>query len=168
MATLGEMARRLHRYPAGPAFPSLDTSELGRRWRTHLESTPDALAELDELHATGGDPVLLHLDLHPQNELRDGDRWRVIDPKPHRGDPHAECFVFLLLAGELPAGGAADTVNQWISRYCAGAALDEQRLRRWIKIWAQAELGWWPHGNSGWGACMRHLIEALDATRAGA
>ena len=72
-------------------------------------------------------------------------------------------FVFLSLADELPESNAAKTLDEWISRYCTGAALDEQRLRRWIRVRAQAELGWWPNGNSGWGADMTHLVEALDA-----
>lgn len=61
LEVLGGVARELCRYPAGVRFPSLASDGLGREWRTNLESRPDALAELDELFATGGDPVLLHL-----------------------------------------------------------------------------------------------------------
>ena len=160
---LGEVAQKLHRYPAGTAFPSLATNGIGRNWRENLQRRPDALAELEELLATTGRDVLLHLDLHTENVLSDGERWRVIDPKPHRGDRHAECFVFLSLADELPRHDAATTLDEWISCFCTGAGLDEQRLRRWISVLAQAELGWWPNGNSGWGADITHLVEALDA-----
>lgn len=153
---LGETARKLHSYrcAAAATFPSLATGRLGRRWRTNLSRRPAALAELDELLASEDDPVLLHLDLHLENVLGDGHRWRVIDPKPHWGDRHAECFVFLSLADELPDRETAKTLNEWLSRYCSGGAVDEQHLRRWIAVLAGTELGWWPHGNTGWGAHM--------------
>jgi streptomycin 6-kinase len=28
--------------------------------------------------------------LHVDNVLWDGQRWRIIDPKPYLGDPHAD------------------------------------------------------------------------------
>jgi hypothetical protein len=85
----------------------------------------------------------------------------VIDPKPHRGDPHAECFLFLGFAGYLPREGAAETVDQWLSIYSAAAGLERARVKRWIKVWAQAELGWWPEGEPGWGLSIARLLAAL-------
>ena len=159
---LGELARKLHRYPAGAPFPSLATGGPASRWRSILQGRPDVVAELDELLATAGDPVVLHLDLHPNNVLLDRERWRVIDPRPHRGDRHAECFVFLALAARLPDRSASETVDEWLSRYCTAAALDEGRVRGWTKVWARAELGRWPKGKPGWGEDMARLLAALD------
>lgn len=158
---LGGIARELHRYPVDSRFPSLATGPLGRGWRRNLRHSPVALAELDDLLATGGNPVLLHGDLQPTNVLLARGRWRVIDPKPHCGDRHVECFLFLGLGENLPDSGAADTVEEWLSLYSAAAGLDERRLRRWTKVWAQAELAGWPEGKPGWGPNIARLLAAL-------
>ena len=158
---LGELSQQLRCYPASSQFPSLGTGALGESWRTNLRHSPDALAEFEDLLATGGDPVVLHGDFHPLNVLADQDSWRVIDPKPHRGDPHADCFLFLGFAEDLPDTGAAETVDEWLSLYSAAAGLDERRLRRWTRVSAEAELGWWPEGKPGWGPNMSRLLAAL-------
>ena len=158
---LGGLARELHRYPSNAEFPPLATGPLGQAWRRNLQRNSDALTELDDLLSTGGDSVLLHGDLQPTNVLLHRGRWRVIDPKPHRGDPHAECFLFLGFASHLPREGAAETVDQWLSIYSAAAGLERARVERWIKVWAQAELGWWPEGEPGWGPSIARLLAAL-------
>ena len=163
MTILGKVAGRLHRYPPGAGFASLADSRAVARWREYLEDAPDARAELEDLLATSQDPVLLHLDLHRGNVLRDRTGWRVIDPKPRLGDRHAECFVFLAHARYLPERDTAATLEAWIARYATAAQLDERRMRRWIAVRAEAELGWWPRGEPGWGDDMARLLAALDA-----
>jgi len=161
MQILGEMAARLHRHPPGTGFVSLSDGKAVESWRTRLDHAPRARADLEDLLATGGDPVLLHLDLHRGNVLSHHTGWRVVDPKPRAGDRHAECFCFLAMARDLPERGAATALDAWVARYAAAAELDEARLRRWITVRAEAELGWWPPGQPGWGDHMRRLLAAL-------
>jgi streptomycin 6-kinase len=85
-----------------------------------------------------GPQLLLVTDLHAGNILADGDRWLLIDPKPHVGDPCYDVLQHMLnVDGRLRADplGLADRMAGLLD-------LDAERVRLWLFARAVVECFW--------------------------
>ena len=104
-AVLIEAGRRLHRVPPPECtLPHLRDEGADLRGYLHRYAGDGPIprrlferaAELfDDLCATAPLDLVLHGDLHHDNVLRDGDRWRAIDPFGRVGDPGYDGGVLL-------------------------------------------------------------------------
>lgn len=144
---VGDLYGRLH-VPAPPQLRLL--SVLCEDWAARLGSLPrsaplphrlvEQAAHLAEAFATdpATDGRLLHTDLHYANVLADGSgddgAWRVIDPKPLSGDPHAEPAPLLWNRFEELAGDVRDGVRRRFHAVLDAAGLDEHRARDWVVV----------------------------------
>lgn len=88
--------------PAGEGY--VTTEQVANRWAATLSGASsvapglrdEALDLLGGLASYGGEPVLLHGDLHAANVLRATRRpWLAIDPKPVAGDPAFDVAALL-------------------------------------------------------------------------
>ena len=122
--------------PSGHPFRLL--ADDARTWR--IDGTLAALVE--RLIATAPErSVLVNRDLHALNILRDGDRWRMIDPKPLVGDPaYTACAMLRDRRDEL--GQRPDyeaLLRRRLEILCAGTGDDPWRVAAWAACYA-AEL----------------------------
>jgi streptomycin 6-kinase len=160
LAELGRVAARLHaagRAPAG-AFP---IREHAANWRRALADRPE-LRELDALLAAAPTDVVIHGDLHPDNVLRHGSRWKAIDPKGVRADRHADMWALLCpQAPALPsdADAAARTARRWLEHYADAAGMDADRAATWARLRARAEA--LNTDDSEWADRLERLARAL-------
>jgi hypothetical protein len=132
LAVLGGIARTLSAAGPGDGFPALADSPMAAAWRDALDGDP----RLEELLAEPPSAVV-HLDLHVLNVLRRGKQRVAIDPKPHLGDPHAECFALLERAGLINA--TPKSASAAVRAYAGAAGLDAERVAAWTAVRARAE-----------------------------
>jgi streptomycin 6-kinase len=186
--------RRLRRPPpAGHPFRTLDSE--ARRWAAELPARFErhgrpferalldrAVAWIDELLASPGEPVVVHQDLHGGNVLRaerepspstaepgssslwgkPGGPWLAIDPKPLVGE---RAFDVASLLRDRRSELAVDPapvrrMRRRLDQLCAELDLDRERMRRWAVVhalaWGMAEDEWFPEIT----ACAAWLAEA--------
>jgi len=140
--TLGRLCGTLHRSCqkgdwVRVAAPRLNRSQEAQRWRDALAGTPEG-ALLDSLLTASGPATLLHLDLHGTNVLAHHDQWRVIDPLPAIGDPHADIYALIFhpafLSGIPHRPQAARLyVGTHLAAYCEAAGLGVERAAAWLR-----------------------------------
>lgn len=96
-----------------------------------------------ELFASSPQTVLLHGDLHHYNILRDGEGWRVIDPKGVAGDPCYDCGPSMYNPGDLlTRPNVPNILTRRIAIFSEMLGFDRERIRNWA--YAQAVLSaWW-------------------------
>ncbi|MDQ3631869.1 MAG: aminoglycoside phosphotransferase family protein [Actinomycetota bacterium] len=94
LQTLGELAARLHATgpPSTGKFAQLAESSLGRDLTAALRDQPEA-DELAQLLRPDTSDTLIHADLHSLNALQTDGAYKVIDPKPHLADRHADIWA---------------------------------------------------------------------------
>jgi streptomycin 6-kinase len=111
----------------------------GRDHRHLARVALDALATLRAC-AGGADDVLLSLDLHGGNVLRDGDAWVAIDPKPVVGDPALAAASLLRDRRWLLGDPAADVarLRARLDVLERELGLDRERMRLWGVVHALA------------------------------
>ncbi len=123
-------ARKLWR-PALSGDPFRWIGDLVPRW---LDNAGDhyLVRQAKEIYATmhPSDATLVHGDFHHHN-LRHGDGWVVIDPKPMVGE--AEFDVATLLWNPIGHMPTREGVEQWIGAF-ADAGLDANLLRKWAIV----------------------------------
>ncbi len=134
LVLLGRLARSLHSVDRAPdGVPALEEGNIGLDLLKGLTGS----ADLDGYRRLLQSPhrrVLLHGDLHGYNVLRSGSGWKVIDPKPCFGDPHADVFA-LLTTKEKLSGSPSEwlvAIDRWIGIYCGEAGLSPSRARDWV------------------------------------
>jgi streptomycin 6-kinase len=163
-AIAADVMRRLWRpAPAEHAFPTTaDWARGFQRLRAQFDGGtgpfPTRLVEqaetlFGELLASGGEPALLHGDLHHGNILTDSPAsWRAIDPKGLVGEPAYEAGA--LLRNPLPDLLAWPDPRRTLARrldlLAESLDFDRTRLRDWG--FAQAVLSaWWSFEDHGHG-----------------
>jgi streptomycin 6-kinase len=160
--------RRLWSVPAPPAGHPFRTlagearrwaDELPVRWERHgrpfdrglLDRAVAWIGELLASGAEGGEPVLLHQDLHGGNVLRAArGPWLAIDPKPVAGERAFD--VASLLRDRRPELAAdphpARRVRRRVDRLSEALDVDRERMRRWAVVhalaWGLADDEWFP------------------------
>ena len=164
LRVLGTLARELHKVPPPAEICHLRDSSEARDWLERLARDPEA-KECAELLADER-VALLHTDLHIDNTLYDGARWRVIDPKPHLGPPEADVFGLLSLGVDLPDDSSAQAlVLEWTRVYADAAAMNLELLRRWARIRALASARRAEALGDSWAGYLRALVAALATRR---
>ncbi len=127
--------RNLWREPApGHPFPTL--ASMCDRWAASPKERPldpgIVRAGMALYRSLPRDPVpamLLVTDLHAGNILDGGAAgWRLIDPKPHVGDPCYDVLQHLLNRRELLLAAPRDAA----ARMADLAGLDRERVERWL------------------------------------
>jgi len=117
-----------------------------------VEAVERAEGLFADLFASCGEEVLLHADLHHYNILRDGDGWRVIDPKGMAGEPAYECGAWLRNPGDLLSRpNVRELLTRRIAIFSEMLGFEQDRIRAWA--YAQAILSaWWgiEDNSSGW------------------
>ncbi|WP_161972347.1 aminoglycoside phosphotransferase family protein [Glaciihabitans arcticus] len=108
-----------------PALESLGVAELVRA----------GIAQLGSLAADDVPPVLLHGDFNPNNVLRSGDGWRVIDPKPLVGDPAYDLWP---LVAQLPG----ETLRYRVGRMAELTGLSAERIVAWGLVRTALDVSW--------------------------
>lgn len=141
VAALCEVAARLHAPRSAPVPPRL--VPLAARHAELAASGHPAASVLAQLLATAPPPIPLHGDLHHGNIVADGaGGWLAIDPKGLLGERAADFGQFFLnpdLADpDLAVGRLAAVVARRLDRVAVQAALDRERLRRWVHVNAAA------------------------------
>ncbi len=170
--TVGSLLHTLHAVPApdGPFTRLADVAttwaeNLPRRWerlgrpfeRRLLDTAVDACAALPD----DASPVVLHQDLHAGNVLRDGDGWRVIDPKPLLGDAAFDCAAIVRDRRHpaLPAD-LEGVVARRLDQIVAATGYDRARVRAWgithTLAWGMSD----HEIDEGMVACARALLRA--------
>ena len=129
------LLQRLWPAPAD-GFPTL--TSMCDTWADEAEARAGGLDRglLDEglslmrsLPRTADREALLCTDLHARNILAaEREPWLVIDPKPHRGDPHYDVTQHLFNNSDR----LRSQPRQWIRRMAALADLDGARVRAWM------------------------------------
>jgi streptomycin 6-kinase len=134
-------------------------AELPRRWERHARPVERVLLDravgwIGELVAStddGGDPVVLHQDLHGGNVLRAGrGPWLAIDPKPLVGERAFD--VASLLRDRRPERAVDPApvrrMRRRLDRLGAELDLDRERMRRWAVVhalaWGMEDDEWFP------------------------
>ncbi|MDQ1710885.1 MAG: streptomycin 6-kinase [Frankiaceae bacterium] len=150
--------------PGGDDFVS--TAEVANRWAATLSGAVTVAARLrDEaldllagLAAYGGQPVVLHGDLHAANVLRATRRpWLAIDPKPLAGDPAFD------VAAVLRDRASPANVAQRLA--IAADVVDRARARGWALAQAVEGAVWsYDVGDARSGDAFVLAAEALAAT----
>ena len=102
-----------------------------------------------DLFASATEAVLLHGDLHHYNILRDGDTWKVIDPKGMAGEPAYECGAWLRNPSDLlTRENVPDILDRRIAIFSEILGFERERIRSWA--YAQAVLcAWWALEDNG-------------------
>lgn len=154
--TVAGLYARLH----VPALPQLATvGSYVERWLRELDDlgrdipvprryVEQALSLGSDLLADGGDPVVVHGDLHYANVMADeAGKWLAIDPKPMSGDPHYEPAPMLWnrmeeLNGQLAVGSVRDGLRRRFHAIVDAAGLDEARARDWVVVRMVLNAGW--------------------------
>jgi streptomycin 6-kinase len=119
-----------------------------------LPATPVQKAErlFAELFASSTETVLLHGDLHHYNILRDGEEWRVIDPKGVAGEPAYECGAWLRNPSDLLfRPNVRELLERRIAIFSEMLDIERDRIREWA--YAQSVLSaWWSveDNTDGW------------------
>ncbi len=161
---LGALCPSLHQQVRPGLFCRLADGPEANAWRRELVGTREC-DELERLLRGSSEDRLLHTDLHCINALRSGDRWVVIDPKPHLGDRHAEVFAFMYGAPlrDIPRRGAAgrEHVRRLTSAYANAACLDRDRVIAWLRVRALAVALWAHREEPDWARELFHLLETL-------
>lgn len=159
--------RELHptRVPGGSAVPQL--SRVRRSFTEHLAQHPgddplprrfvQAAASLfDELVATGGEPVLLHGDLHHDNVLSDEESasgWVAIDPHGYVGDAGYDVAAMLYNPDPgIRSEALLRLVPARVEQLADGSGLPLDRVVAWgfvkgvlSEVWsAQGDVGYSP------------------------
>jgi streptomycin 6-kinase len=153
---VGDLYARLH-IPALPQLASVatyverwlrDLEELGRDIPVPRRYVEQALSLGPDLLTSGGDPVVVHGDLHYANVMADGTgEWVAIDPKPMAGDPHYEPAPLLWnrmdeLSGPGAVGSLRDGLRRRFHAVVDAAGLDEARARDWVVVRMVLNAGW--------------------------
>ena len=153
---VGDLYGRLH-IPALPQLASVasyverwlrDLEELGRDIPVPRRYVEQALSLGPDLLASGGDPVVVHGDLHYANVMADdAGEWVAIDPKPMAGDPHYEPAPLLWnrmdeLSGPGAVGSLRDGLRRRFHAVVDAAGLDEDRARDWVVARMVLNAGW--------------------------
>ena len=168
---LGRVCRTAHLLASSDrgTFTHLADSEEAARWSAALRGTREATA-LCKLLMPRSDDVLLHLDLHCANVLWAGDRWQIVDPIPHVGDPNADIYALIfnpaLLHG-MPSDkrSAGLFVHRHLVSYVRNAGLDLDRATAWLRVRSLYRL-WRAEreqdvADMGWTSKLARLVELL-------
>jgi len=149
LTVLGDVAWRLHgaRLAKAGTFTHLSDSELGADMALALAGHHEEAAELAELLAASPGDVLLHCDLHSLNVLKDADAYKVIDPKPHLGDRHADIFGLLYgdhvsLPSDRDAASALAHAHARVACFAQAAGMNADQARRWTRLRARSIEQW--------------------------
>ena len=150
---IADLLRRLWIRPAEPhSFQPLPI--MCQQWADRFERSTGSrprdldpglvragIALLRELPATASDQVLLCTDLHAGNVLAAArQRWLIIDPKPHVGDPAYDVLQHL-----LNCGGRLAADPHGLARRMAGLLdLDPERVLLWLFARCVQESPDWP------------------------
>ena len=96
------------------------------------------------LLATTTKRILLHGDLHHENILRQGDTWRVIDPKGFVGDPAYECAVSIYnpFPEILACPDIHIIIRNRVRMFAELLSLDERRIAQWAYVQAVVATCW--------------------------
>lgn len=97
-----------------------------------LRAVEAGLSDAYDLIATDRRSALLHGDLNPHNVLRGSNGWRVIDPKPVRGDLEYDVWP---LVSQLPASVA-------LGDRLEATGVDVRRAARWGVVRAALSVTW--------------------------
>lgn len=166
---LGDTCRQVHLTVDPGAFPHLSEGDEATGWRRSLAGTPEHTF-LEELLASSDDDRLVHVDLHAENVLRHDDRWLVIDPKPHIGDPCVDVVAFVFGSPRLLAEVPDDQrrrrryVADLTGLYARQAGLDADRVRAWVSIRALARaLKAEREDDQAWAVRAQRLLMLVDA-----
>jgi len=170
IAILGELARRLHQASAEvDGIANLGESAFVARRLHDLQGHRDAKVLRSLANDTSG-RALLHMDLHGHNALNDRGSWKLIDPKPCVGDPHAD--VFVLIREDYPRDETVHELAELrIDCFASSAGLDVDRTRDWVRVCARAEVGFLrslPSPTSGRAEfleSLQRLVYALDNSK---
>ncbi len=136
-AALGVLIELLPRLwkPAGEPFHKLSdeatwwASYLPEKWHGDRALLDAALAAIETLSPTQGEPVLLHQDLHAENVLASQrEPWLVIDPKPLVGE--REFAVAPIVRSSELGHGKRETLHR-LDRLTSELGLDRERARGW-------------------------------------
>lgn len=127
--------------PIRAAVQALDPGYPGLLPLSEVYSNPPEVAL--KLIETTPQPVFLHGDLHHENILLHGEKWRPIDPKGLYGDPAYECTAFLRNPiGPLPLRpDFVDFTIQRIDLLHQKTGLDPARIAGWFYVdrWCDAQ-----------------------------
>jgi streptomycin 6-kinase len=108
-------------------------------------------------------PVLLHGDLHHENVLDGGPRgWLAIDPKGIIG---AREFDYLNLFTNWTREEATQQFDSRLAIVARVAAIDRDRLLRWIAAWSALSGIWHLEDGEEALAAFPHAITALALDR---
>jgi streptomycin 6-kinase len=165
VGTLGGLCRVVHQHVDPQRFCRLADGSEANGWRRKLAGTREH-DELERLLKPSSDDRLLHTDLHCINALRSGNRWVLIDPKPHLGDPHADVFGFMYGAPlrDIPHQLAVgrEYLRKLTATYATAAGLDRDRVVAWPRVRALAAALWAQREDPHWDRELFHLLETLD------
>jgi streptomycin 6-kinase len=108
---------------------------------THLAT---ARIVRNELLQTTCKNILMHGDLHHENILRQGNTWRVIDPKGIIGDQTYECAAFIHnpFPELIKQQNLHDIINQRIQIFAKLLDISEQRIAQWSYVKAVMAACW--------------------------
>ena len=114
------------------------------------EAVPQAIADIDELLATGPSGSLLHGDFNPGNILlasasQDATaQWVVVDPKPLVGDPSFDLWpVVSQLGNPYGSPDAAERLSYQATVAAAAAGCDAHRVIRWSRVRTALNVSWY-------------------------
>jgi streptomycin 6-kinase len=143
-----ETGARLYRDLSGclapRQLPTLD--EVMRPFLDKAEAGSDivaaGLATFGTLLDTGGSSFL-HGDFNPGNVLLGDGRWRVIDPKPMRGDPTFDLWPLVSQLGDVWRGPHPETeLAAQLEFTCAVAGIEPGRTARWAFARSALSVTW--------------------------
>jgi streptomycin 6-kinase len=152
-----ELLARLATTPPPPELPTLrdivsayldSARQRAPRRRQQLGTGEDLVAlGLDEAEALLGEDsthALLHGDYNPGNILLSSDgTWRVIDPKPMRGDLEFDLWPLVVQLGDpLGRDRAHERLEAQLSRVAQIVGADVHRAARWAFARTALEVTW--------------------------
>lgn len=136
--TLVDIQCRLQGYEQSTWAP-----DLKQRFYDDLTRNERLSAELREklLRLLAGLPdgqALCHCDFHPDNIFFDGENYTIIDLlQISRGDAAADAACSYTAYSFINHGLA----EYYLARYCAVSGITEERVRRWLTVYAGTLLG---------------------------
>jgi streptomycin 6-kinase len=168
---IADVVAALHRRPSAE-HPFALLTEVAAAWAVTIPRRWERLQRpferelVDEAVAIclaagdGGEPVVLHQDLHAGNVLRDGSGWRAIDPKPLLGDAAFDLASALRDRRPLPADEVDAVVRRRLDTFVRALGYERDRMRRWgiahALAWGVDEDG----VDDAMVACARALLRA--------